>query len=419
MGQSVIIGDTVTFDGKISYIIYFTLFDEQEAAQQLGKQPQNSLLWHRIANAYPQAVFQDTAEEHPVFRDFKITQEFLHGGGLPFDCWRVLLCDQTVSMELAPVEKLQILFTVFPEINIGKLTFNLQFTEAATSQLIYLHHCNGNNAALTLADGQQASINKITEQILQTLQLLGAHRQPAHLIEINRFGTMDEIGQIMEQEKKRMYGIISGDEGWNHIPDSLAEERIQPAWSSRNFVQFITFGSNFLLLNLIHSPAAQHYQQNQSSFGGQYYGGMNPYFALEPAIAGVNHGIIYAVELVMAIKTIAHRILDIQSSFQQSWTGNFRDDIRQMKNYRRELISTLNRVEQIDMTELGELEKVILSSQQITPIIDKIKYLLELLESELHLMYQTRTNSIVNLLTVLGLLLTIGGTFLTWLQVFG
>ena len=121
----------------------------------------------------------------------------------------------------------------------------------------------------------------------------------------------------------------------------------------------------------------------------------------------------------MAIKTIAHRILDIQSSFQQSWTGNFRDDIRQMKNYRRELISTLNRVEQIDMTELGELEKVILSSQQITPIIDKIKYLLELLESELHLMYQTRTNSIVNLLTVLGLLLTIGGTFLTWLQVFG
>lgn len=146
---------------------------------------------------------------------------------------------------------------------------------------------------------------------------------------------------------------------------------------------------------------------------------MNPYFALEPAIAGVNHGIIYAVELVMAIKTIAHRILDIQSSFQQSWTGNFRDDIRQMKNYRRELISTLNRVEQIDMTELGELEKVILSSQQITPIIDKIKYLLELLESELHLMYQTRTNSIVNLLTVLGLLLTIGGTFLTWLQVFG
>lgn len=419
MGQPIINGDTITLDGKISYIIYFTLFSEQTAAQQLGTQPQNSPLWRRIEQSYPQAVLQMEAEENPIFRDFKITQEFLHGGGLPFECWRVLLCDQAVSMELAPVDKLQVLFTVFPEINIGKLTFNLQFTEATTSQLVYLHHCNGNGALLTLADGQQASVNTMIEQILQTLQLLGVHRQLAHLTEINRFGGIDEINQLMAQEKKRMYGIISGDEGWNHIPDALAEERIQPAWSSRDFVQFITFGSNFLLLNLIHSPAAQRYRDNQRNFGGQYYGGMNPYFALDPAIAGVNHGIIYAVELVMAIKTIAHRILQIQSSFQKSWTGNFRDDIRQMKNYRRELISTLNRVEHIDMTELGELEKVILSSQQITPIIEKIKYLLELLESELDLMYQTRTNSIVNLLTVLGLLLTIGGTFLTWLQMFG
>lgn len=65
------------------------------------------------------------------------------------------------------------------------------------------------------------------------------------------------------------------------------------------------------------------------------------------------------------------------------------------------------------------MEKVILSSQQITPIIDKIKYLLELLESELDLMYQTRTNTIVNILTVMGLLLTVGGTIITWFDVFG
>jgi len=222
----------------------------------------------------------------------------------------------------------------------------------------------------------------------------------------------------MKNEKPRMYGIISGDEGWNHIPAELAETRIQPDWSSRDFVEFITFGSNFLLLNLIDSPAAKRYRENQTSFGGTYYGGMNPYFALNPPVAGVNHGIIYAVELVMAMKTIAHRILEFQASFQQSRTGNFRDDIQRTKDYRRELIATLNRVENIDMTELGELEKVILNSQQITPIIDKIKYLLELLESELDLMYQTRTNNIANMLTVLGLLLTIVGIVLAWMQVF-
>ena len=59
------------------------------------------------------------------------------------------LCDEPVTMELAPVYRLQVLFTAFPEINIGKLTFNLQFSNAATSQMVYLHHCNGNGAAIT------------------------------------------------------------------------------------------------------------------------------------------------------------------------------------------------------------------------------------------------------------------------------
>jgi hypothetical protein len=217
----------------------------------------------------------------------------------------------------------------------------------------------------------------------------------------------------MQNEKKRLYGIISGDEGWNHIPHDLADARIQADWSSRDYVEFITFGSNFLLLNLTNSTAAQTYRVNQTNFGGTYYGGMNPYFAMNAAIAGVNHGIIFSVELVMAIKTIAHRILEFQASFQKSRTGNFKNDIRRTKDYRRELISTLNRVENIDMTELGELEKVILTSQQITPIIDKIKYLLELLESELDLMYQTRTNTIANIIAVLGLILTLGSLALS------
>ena len=68
-----------------------------------------------------------------------------------------------------------------------------------------------------------------------------------------------------------MYGIISGDEGWNHIPEELADARIQPDWSSRDFVEFITFGSNFLLLNLIDSPAAKRYRENQVAFRGTYY----------------------------------------------------------------------------------------------------------------------------------------------------
>ena len=411
MTAAKIYGDDTIFDGKISYILYFTLFPEQESAQRM-----KTLKADMLRN-YPMAHTEE--DDNEIFRDFKIVQEFLHGGGLPFQCWRLLLCNEPVTMEKAAVHQLQVMFTAFPEINIGKMTFNLQFQDAGTSQMVYLHHCNGNGAKITFKDGTALSISEMYQQVLKEMNFYGKHGQLAHLIEINRFGDLEDVAVIMQQEKKRMYGIISGDEGWNHIPEELADVRIQPDWSSRDFVEFITFGSNFLLLNLIDSPAAKRYRENQVAFGGTYYGGMNPYFALNPEVAGVNHGIIYAVELVMAMKTIAHRILEFQASFQKNRTGNFGEDIRQTKDYRRELISTLNRVENIDMTELGELEKVILNSQQISPIIEKIKYLLELLESELDLMYQTRTNAFVNLLTILGLLVAVVSAIIAWLQLVG
>ena len=405
MMQYYIHGDDVTFDGKISYILYFSLFEEHNSLQRMNS------LKHDFKIAYPNALFEN--DDHPIFKDFKTAQDFLHGGGLPFDCWRVLLCDTAVTMEKASVNQLQILFTAFPEINIGKLTFNLQFKDTPTSEMVYLHHCNSNGAKLIFDDHTAYSVKEIYDRVLQKLRFTGKHGQTAHLIEINRFGNIEDISYIMQNEKKRLYGMISGDEGWNHIPQDLADARIQADWSSRDYVEFITFGSNFLLLNLVNSAAAQNYRMNQTNFGGTYYGGMNPYFAMNASIAGVNHCIIFSVELVMAMKTIAHRILEFQSTFQTSRTGNFSNDIQRTKDYRRELISTLNRVENIDMTELGELEKVILNSQQITPIIDKIKYLLELLESELDLMYQTRTNTIANIIAVLGLILTLGSLALS------
>ena len=62
-------------------------------------------------------------------------------------------------------------------------------------------------------------------------------------------------------------------------------------------------------------------------------------------------------------------------------------------------------MENLEISEIGEMERILLTSQQIDPIIEKVKYLLELLESELDLLYQTSTNRLINLLTVAGLVL--------------
>ena len=66
-------------------------------------------------------------------------------------------------------------------------------------------------------------------------------------------------------------------------------------------------------------------------------------------------------------------------------------------------------MENLEISEIGEMEKVLLESQQINPIIEKIKYLLDLVESELDLLYQNSTNRLINILTVLGLILSVAG----------
>ena len=149
------------------------------------------------------------------------------------------------------------------------------------------------------------------------------------------------------------------------------------------------------------------YVAHQRAFGTAVYGGANPYFLMNSNVAGVNHGIIFSQETVFVIKTIANRVLNRQSGYAVVTSNRLGNEIRKTKKFRSELITILNRVENMGITEMGELEQMLLRSYKITPLIDSIKYLLELLESELDLLYQQSTNRLVNILTIAGLLLSV------------
>ena len=95
MTQYNIYGDDIRFAGKTSYIMYFSLFEEAAAEQRMYTLPKD------FQKTFPNAYYEDA--DHPIFHDFQIAQNFLHGGGLPFECWRVLLCDIPVSMVKASV----------------------------------------------------------------------------------------------------------------------------------------------------------------------------------------------------------------------------------------------------------------------------------------------------------------------------
>ncbi|MBQ7093737.1 MAG: hypothetical protein IJN84_04420, partial [Clostridia bacterium] len=107
-----------------------------------------------------------------------------------------------------------------------------------------------------------------------------------------------------------------------------------------------------------------------------------------------------------------NRILSRQSDYHSANKGiTLSDNIKRTMRFRSELITTLKKIENLSISEIGELEQVLIKGQQIESLIEKIKYLLELLESELELLYQNSTNRLVNILTIAGLLLTVLGMF--------
>ncbi len=67
----------------------------------------------------------------------------------------------------------------------------------------------------------------------------------------------------------------------------------------------------------------------------------------------------------------------------------------------------LEKVEKTEISEIGQLSAMLLESQHIALIVDQVKYLLELLEGDLSLIYSEHNNLLVTVLTVLGLLLAV------------
>lgn len=407
---------SLLIDGNICYQFSFSIFDEETGLRTDDEKE----LRAAGRKAYPDAVFMDEPEaiDEPFFRDLKVVENFLHGGGLPFSCFRVLMKNYRLEFDIETVSSggmrqrhfdvrdSAVFMTVFPQSDTVQVCVCLSVKNGTPDDFVYLRQVQGNGAKLKNKDGRILSIGDIFSEVSGCLGRKVTDVAETYLLEVKQLGAYESVDEILEKEKKLVYGMMTGDEGWIHVPDKLAEERLANRWGSRDFMRLVSFGANSVFFNLYESSDAVNYRANRMGYDHDYYGDMNPYFEMNSDIAGVNHGVLFSAELVMVIKTICNRILRRQADYYTGGqSSKLRAEIRKIKAYRGELITTLNRVENLEISEIGEMEKVLLTSQQIEPIIEKIKYLLELLESELDLLYQTSTNRLINLLTIAGLVL--------------
>jgi len=353
----------------------------------------------------PGAVLYDPEADQPqpYLRDLRTAEKFLHGGGQPYAAVRFFPEDLRPDLARAGFAGWCAMISYFPEVGVLCLSFHYALRGVAPDQLIVLRQC-GENRPLPFPGGDRSC----TEQAKALREALGVATQPGercYLCEITDFGGLGDPDEIERDHAALLYGLLSGDEGCGFVPESLVRERLKCAWGSRDFIRVYAFGAALLFLNLTGSAERQRYLAREQSFGAAAYGGCNDYFRMEDCPLTVNHGILFSVEYVMMLKALIDDVITYQGSYSRQHGKSFYQRIRATRDFRRTIILVLERAGQTEISEIGELSSVLLESQHIAPVVDQVKYLLELLEGDLNLMYSERNNVLITILTVMGLLL--------------
>lgn len=359
----------------------------------------------KVKKSFPDAFLYDVDAEmtHPYLKDMQTVENFLRGGGQTYKVYRFFLPQFTPDLEAAGLSGWCIMLAYFPESNITALSFHYGIKETTTDNLIAIRQ-SGDGRKYNFS-GTEMSCLELAEKVCRNIGIKENYCEHSYLCEITKLGEYKTIDEIEEKESKRLYGIITGDEGYAFVPAELAKDRLASKWSSREFMNIYAFGQGFLFLNLIGSPIHNDYLNRQTEYGTKIYGSCNPYFFMGDCPLTVNHGILFSVEFVMMLKALINSVLVYQSEYSKKRFTSYYQRIRTTREFRRKIIMVLEKVEKTEISEIGQLSAMLLESQHIAPIVDQVKYLLELLEGDLSLIYSEHNNMLVTVLTVLGLLL--------------
>lgn len=394
---------TQTFNANLTHSLFYSVPFALSEEQFDG----------RVKKICPDALaYQSKGETKDAhFRQMQTVERFLRGGSQTYSVRRFFLRSLCPDAKACGFSDVFLMLSYFEETSVVAFSFHYSVEEILLDQLIGLRQSG--QARVYRFGEKEESFSDFAADFAVQLGLPRTFTEQSFLCEVTRFGEFTSPEEIEEKAPDVLYGLLSGDEGYCFVPKELCRERLTYSWSSRDFIRIYGVGKAFLFLNLIASPSHEKYLERQRVFGGEIYGAADEYFFLGSNPLSVNHGILFSVEFVMMLKTLVSDVLTFQSAFgKRKKKMSYYRRIRETREFRRKIILVLEKVEQTAITEIGELSAVLMESQHIAPIVDQVKYLLELLEGDLSLIYSERSNLLVTILTVLGLLLAAWQVFL-------
>jgi len=361
---------------------------------------------NRVRKSFQSVTVYDENKsfDNPYITDMQTAQNFLGGGGQTYRTYRVFLDAVFPDLEKAGMTGFCTMISYFEESNVAAISFHYGKKGLSSDEVIGLRQ-SGVNKEYDFG-GEKHSFTTLAKKISTRLGF-SSHVESSYLCEITKFGDLKNLQQIEDDHAKLLYGLLTGDEGYDFVPEALARERLMNNWGSRDFMRIYAARQSFLFINLLRTPRQTEYLDRQTQFGTDIYKGTNPYFYMEDCPLTVNHGILFSVEFAMIMRALINEVMTYQTEHKKKKFISYYKRIKETRDLRRKIIMVLEKVEQTEIAEIGELSSVLLTSQHIIPIVEQVKYLLELLEGDLSLIYSEHNNLLVTILTVLGLLLAV------------
>lgn len=223
------------------------------------------------------------------------------------------------------------------------------------------------------------------------------------------------------ETRRALYGVLSGDEGWQYAPESRARRAVERGWGSRSFFWVVGLGDGVLLLN--DKPPA--YATDADNFFRTWLGDTDPYFTTKYDLAGLDHGVLYAMERIACIGVRAdHLIADIRKTtehhrqhgrlphFRSAPISWFTFRSRRLRSTRLRLLACRESAGQTRIAELGKLYHVLEADVGLAARIETLERYSDVVDQEINAVIAARLGRLAIMIAVLSVGLTVA--FKVW-----
>lgn len=200
--------------------------------------------------------------------------------------------------------------------------------------------------------------------------------------------TVVERGDVAETvcPKSIDYGLATADEGWRHVGEATAVERLGAAWGTRTFVEVRCAGSGVI----VHNRKGASYVAGQSQYLKEFFGTVDPYFGLDSRIGGLDHGILSALERVTIRRARAELWLD---------TVRRNVDAGPFKLVRSGLDDVSELLNSFLISEVDALERLLGERMGLSALVSQLDRVASAIDEQTRFDYENKVNRRIAILT--------------------